>query len=355
MSLYDEYDQPVLEKRANELIIFSDGVGTMWNSIGDDGNFEITSEEAFSGKYSIKLSWNKGEQDWIGFGNSFSNWGAFDMSEERFKRALSFYVKTNGKPVGGIPIVAALEDMTGGGSYHFVDTKKYMNGLRIDSTWKRIIVPFWDFPSDPEEIDLFSIRQMQFQLEGSGNYYIDEIKIIDYTKEEYNQMRAEVEDMKPKGNPNQIIYTEGKLATATWGTGNQDCINLIELNEEGNTFISWIYESEKCVWSKWGINWNNWYQINFKGIADKSKLMFKVKLKNDSKFKIGIEDFSGHSAEINSSSFNLIQNEWSTVEIPLSQFDLEKKEMVLNNIKQLLFIGEGNGEVLLDDIRIVEI
>lgn len=353
IALYDVYEEPVQEEK-QDAIIFDEGQGTMWASLSPCGDFEVTKEDAYSGKTSIKLDWDKGRGcEWIGFGNTFSNWAAADMSEERFKKALSFYVRTQRKTAGGIALVAALEDFGGGGSYHFCDASKYLDGLVIDTTWSRMIVPLWDFPVREEEVDIYSIKQMKFQLEGAGAFYLDDIRLIDYTKEEYAAMRDRVEDLKPKGDPNQVVYREGRFLEDAWGYENNRCQKLEEQKgSDGSYSIYWKFDPKDCVWAKWGINWNGWYQVNFRGILDQATLKFKVKTDGKARFRIMLEDHRYHSTEIWTSKTGTA-NSWETVEIPLKDLKLKEKGFALDQIKQLLFEGQEAGTVQVDDIRIV--
>ncbi|MDB9932150.1 hypothetical protein OAD28_05455 [Flavobacteriales bacterium] len=351
--LYDVYAQPAASIKTKQEI-FTEGQGLMWNSLFNCGNFEITQEDAYTGKSSIKLSWNKASCEWIGFGNSFNNWQPVDLSKDRFKKALSFYVRTQSKTAKAIPIVANLEDYSGGGSYYFIDANKYLVGLEMDTTWKQIIVPLWDFPVIEDEFDVQSVKQMKFQLEGAGSFYLDDIKIIDYSKEEFNKMRAEVELMKPKGELNQIVYTEGRFTEDAWGYTNNSCQGLSEKTDSaGNTFIHWTYNSTECNWSKWGMNWNGWYAINFRGIDNMSSISVKIKADKTSKFKMFIEDFKGHKAEVfTSTSQNFNSESWTEVSIPLKNLNLSEKGFVLDQMKQVYFTGTNQGEVLIDDIKI---
>lgn len=358
VSLYDVYEQPKPQEKI-EPIIFDDSRGTLWASLEDCGKFEITNEvPAYTGKSAIKVSWDKGLGcEWIGFGNSFSNWAAADMSQERLRKAFSMYVRTQEKTAKSIPIVLAMEDFAGGGSYHFIAANDYLYGLEMDTTWKRIIVPLWHFPINEEEVDIYSIKQMQFQLEGAGSFYLDDLKLIDYSPEEYQKMRAEVEEMKPKGTPKHTVYTEGNLVEDAWGTGEKICHTLEEKTDStNNTFIKWKYDATNCDWAQWGINWNGWYQVNFRGVTDKMKLQFKVKTKNESRFKIRLEDFNGHSSEIHSKNYITTSTaEWQTIEIPISDFNIVDKGFYLDQIKQFVFVGLNKGEIYLDDIKITSL
>ncbi len=356
VSLYDVYEvTPKAEQPP--AIVYSEAVGTMWNSLEDCGNFEISNSTAYAGKNSIKLDWNKEGCDWIGFGNSYANWTASDLSEERFHKALSFFVRTQESTAKAIPIVACLEDFSGGGSYHFIDAGKYLVGLEIDTTWKQIIVPLWDFPIIEDEVDIQSIKQVQFQLEGAGSFYIDEIGLIDYSQEQYDQMRAEVEQSRPWGEANQQVYTEGRFLEDAWGYEGNDCQTLKETKDQkGDKTIKWVYNSQNCSWSKWGINWNGWYPINVRGIHKISTLTMRVKPNTESNFKISFQDFKGHSAVLFSSSEGKLKvGEWNDISVSLNTLGLDKKGFVLDQIRQILFEGTGAGDILIDDIKISEL
>jgi len=350
-TLYDRYEKP-LPKKQGAQTIFEDALGTMWHELAECGEFSLTNEiQPHSGKSCIKIIWDRGKGcTWAGFGNSYNNWAPVDLSQDRFKKALSFYVKSTSKPVKSIPIVANLEDFGGGGSYYFVDAKKYLNGLEIDSIWRQIVVPLWDFPVNEEEVDIYSIKQVKFQLEGTGSFYLDDIEIIDYSKKEYQQMRDAVELMKPKGKANQSIYPGRSLKEDIWGYENNNCQILEERQEENNPHIYWNFKPD-CNWSKWGINWNNWYQVNFRGITATSKIIFKVKTSPGAVFNIKLEDFHGHSTIIYTHEE---ASSWKLIKISLAELDLKGKKFKLDQIKQLLFEGLEPGEVFIDSIKIVE-
>ena len=355
--LYDVYLLPEAKEKISSQTIYEEGTGTMWNSLFNCGNFEITKKVAYSGNSSIKLSWNKANCEWIGFGNSYNNWQPVDLTEDIHSKALSFYVRTQEKTAGAIPIVANLEDFSGGGSYFFIDANKYLYGLQMDTTWKRIVVPLWHFPLDEEEVDISAIKQVKFQLEGAGSFYLDEIKIVDYSKEEYQKMRADVEEMKPKGSPAQIVYTRGKLKEDAWGYENNDCQTLEEIvTKTGQNQIHWKYNSSDCSWAKWGINWNGWYAMNLRGVEEQSKLLFKIKPKPGSEFKVMLQDFKGHSAQIfNHKTVALdLGNGWKSVIIDIKSLELKKKNFALDQIKQLYFEGQSEGEVIINEIKIIK-
>lgn len=347
-TLYSSYEKQDAEKLP-EAVIFSDGVGTMWNSLFSCGTFKVTKELAYQGNSCISVSWDKSKGcQWIGFGNSFSNWAAVDLSKERHHKALTFYVRTQEKTSGSLPIVAALEDFGGGGSYHFIDTKKYLKGLCIDTTWKQVIVPLWDFPINEEQVDITSIKQMQFQLEGGGSFYLDEIKIIDYSPEKYQSFRAEVEAMKPRGKTNQNIYNPQSFEFDIWGQREHQCHTLAQKNNH----IHWRFNASQCSWAKWGINWNNWYPINLRGLSNQVVLEIELTTQGKTNFTVSLEDFS-------SKRLVLLEHKASTEESGIKRtIRASLKEtgitgIQLDQIKQLLFEGSGIGDVEISSIKLL--
>ena len=154
-------------------------------------------------------------------------------------------------------------------------------------------------------------------------FYLDEIELIDYSQEEYEKMLAAKEAMKPKGNINQIVYREGQFNFDAYAVGEKLCHTLNEVTDDsGNTYISWKFNPEDCGWANWGMNWNDWYPINFRGIVDDAKLQFKIRASSSAKFKVQLADFKGHTSTLFSSfSISDDENEWTTIDIPLKDFE----------------------------------
>lgn len=356
VALYDVYEEPPAKEKVSQ-IIYEEAAGTMWNSLFECGDFEITNKVSHSGNSSIKISWNKAGCEWIGFGNSFNNWNGADMSEERFKKALSLYVRTQEKEAGGAPIVANLEDFEGGGSYHFIGSKNYLRGLKIDTNWTQMIVPLWHFPVSEDEVNIYAIKQMQFQLEGSGSFYLDDIQLIDFSEEEYQKMLAEVEAMKPHGAYAQEIYPAPDFDFYVWGHENDNCHKLQQITDRGGEqYIEWSYDKPNCNWASWGINWNGWYPINLRGVEQKSKMVLELEYTNKMEFEIALKDFKGHSASIFKAKPT--KEDGATVqkviEVPLSRLNLSENGFVIDQIRELHFKGIQPGTLKIKQLKITE-
>ncbi len=357
ISLYDGEETRVKEAES-DAIIYKESLGTLWSSMGDCGSVVVTDEvEAQEGNKCLRIMWDKSKGcEWVGLGNSWNNWAPTDISEDLERKAVSFYIRTIEGEVGGAGIVVALDDMSETGAYIFADSKKYLRGLRISEEWKQMVIPFWDFPYARDEADYYAIKQMKFQFEGGGRFYVDNIEIINYTKEDYAKDREWVESLKPKGEPEQDLYT-AKIGDAVWGLGTTMCQTFIETsNNDRSDVLSWKWNANDCGWAKWELNWNNWDNINMRKVDETMELQLDVYMNKMSTFNMNLKDFKYNSTSISVSpeQHGIKNNEWKTISIDIGALELKKKGFVLDQIRGFEFVGVGDGDVMIDNIRLVQ-
>lgn len=347
--LYDEY-QVSAPISGVEQIIYREDVGTLWSSLAECGTFQVSDQFAYEGQKSIKIQWDKSSCEWIGFGNSFNNWNPEDLTEKRFRKALSFRVRTQKGKVKTVPIVANLEDFEGGGSYHFVGKTEYINGLYIDTNWTEIVVPLWHFPVSSESINLHRIKQMKFQLEGQGAFYLDEIKVIDYTQKDFEFMQSYKESLRPKGSKKQQIYPVENFDFAIWGIKNGPCQYLQQVSDaEYAQQISWESKTEGCKNSRWGINWNNWYPINFRGMDESAKICIGIKVLESMNLTVRLRDFKNQSMTLYQSE--LAEGE-VFLDLPVGQLLKENSKLQLDRIRELYFETSSHGKIRITSINL---
>ena len=343
------YDiEPQQDNSQQEKVFFDESLGLLWQELKDCAELKVVKED---GNNVIRLDWNKVNCDWVGFGNSWSNFVADDISELIHNSAISFRVKAVETEQRSIPFVIGLEDYGGGNSYVFSDFNAFANQLSITADkWTTLYIPLSRYNFSYQGVDPTNIKQMIIQLEGAGKVFLDDIKVVPFTKEDYNQMLADVEEMRPKGNPNQLIYPSNFQELA-WNIGVNDCHSLMEKDKQ----IHWQWNS--CdFYNRWGFNWNNWYAFNLRGIADKTAL--QIELSSDfSPFKIVLEDYTGKSSEVVAKSYTIDnQNDSvSTLNIPLTDFKLIEKQFTLDRMKQFTFVGnENGGSMVIYEMKLVK-
>jgi len=343
------YDiEPQQDNSQLEKVFFDESMGLMWLNLNGCGQFKIVEEDNSN---AILLEWNKLGCDWVGFGNSWSSFIADDISENLNGTAISFRVKAVETEQKSIPFVIGLEDYSGGNSYVFSDFSSFADRLSITKDeWTTINIPLSNYDFSYDGVDPTNIKQMIIQMEGAGKVFLDDIKLVPFTAEQYTQMLANVESMKPKGNPNQNIYPSN-FQESVWNIGVNECHELMEVNNQ----IHWKWNSCK-YFNRWGINWNNWYAFNLRGIEDKTTL--QIKLSSDySPFSVLIEDYTGKSSELDAAKYTAqaVSDSVSVLNIPLSDFDLSKKEFALDRMKQFQFLGNADGgEMVIYEMKLVQ-
>ncbi|MCX6280561.1 MAG: glycan-binding surface protein [Bacteroidetes bacterium] len=164
-----------------EVVIFSDEFdNTVWAS--PEKNCLTLSKESvhtFSGKYAIHLKWDKvgGGCKWIGIGFGWNNWQPKDMVDIVNVAAVELKVKAVKGSFTNLPVAFAFEDYTGVQSYCGFNTAQ-ASGPFNDSTWTTVTIPLKKFPFQKNDADLGKVKQFIIQLEGDGDIYLDEIKLV---------------------------------------------------------------------------------------------------------------------------------------------------------------------------------
>jgi hypothetical protein len=164
-----------------ELTIFSDEMdNTVWVSPETQCvNMQKETTQTFAGSAALHLTWDKvtGGCSWIGIGFGWNAWLSKDMSEVANEVAIQFQVKSAKGSFTNLPVAFAIEDYTGVQSYCGY-TKALASGEFNETTWQTVTIPLKLFPFERNDADLSKVKQFMIQLEGDGDVYIDEIKIV---------------------------------------------------------------------------------------------------------------------------------------------------------------------------------
>ena len=155
---------------------------------------------------------------------------------------------------------------------------------------------------------------------------------------------------------------------SVWVSPETNCVTLD--TEKENTYsgsaalhVKWDKVAGNCKWIGIGFGWNNWMAKDLLDLTQTAAIQFQVKAKNGS-FKnlpvaFALEDYSnvqvyyGFRIELASGEFNEVS--WTTVTIPLSKFNFESKNFDLEKVKQFLIQLEGDGDIYLDNIKIIRL
>lgn len=151
-----------------------------------------------------------------------------------------------------------------------------------------------------------------------------------------------------------------------WYTQNASCIQIKEMQSgqfsgEGALHIKWNKPQSECDWIGMGIGWDDWFAKDLHQIIDSAAIQFQVRnvvgTTKGLPWAIALEDYGNAQAWCGMTP-NFIENgevteQWTKVTIPLSEFDYAMQEPDMRTVKQMIIQFEGDGEIYIDDIKLV--
>lgn len=136
-------------------------------------------KEVFADKASLHVKWDKvgGGCKWIGIGFGWNNWMAKDMLDVTEVAAVQFQVKSAKGSFSNLPVAFAFEDYSG--IQTFVGYNKNLSkGDFNENSWTTVTIPLSKFDFEKDNFDIEKVKQFMIQLEGDGDIYLDNIKIV---------------------------------------------------------------------------------------------------------------------------------------------------------------------------------
>ncbi len=185
--LYDvanAVDSTFINGFKNTLIYADDLSNEIWVSPEKQCvTMEKNSEVVFSGDASLHVKWDKVTNGckWIGLGFGWSNWQPKDMNEVIAESAIQMKVKSAKGSFSNLPVAFAIEDYTGVQSYYGYNST-LSSGNFNEQAWTTVSIPLKNFPFERNDADLGKVKQFMIQLEGDGDIYLDDIRIVSLTK-----------------------------------------------------------------------------------------------------------------------------------------------------------------------------
>ena len=138
---------------------------------------ELTDKEHSEGGKSLYVKWDNpnGDCKLTAFGVSWNKWHIVDLTPAYETLAFQFDLKMASGNASSLPIKIGFEDYDRAKT--FVALKpEFVEGGKYSSSWKKVTVPVSAIPKD---IDLKRVKQLYFNLEESGEVYIDNIQLVE--------------------------------------------------------------------------------------------------------------------------------------------------------------------------------
>jgi hypothetical protein len=219
---------------------------------------------------------------------------------------------------------------------------------------------------ETENLDPSNIKQLQLELQQSGSIFIDDIKLVFHTPQKIEPWMEEEDRPDPLAAP-VVIFGDGFINDNGWGLVDGNCHTVRLSSEE-------VYEGAKSLYAKWkqrdecedvmtfGASWNKWFPVNFEGnqenFAISLQILKKGAISESLDLYIGLQDYDGRrvrdqiSVTAGFSEKDVLDAGWTRVEIPLSTLE---GDIDYSDVKMLFFEMQGEGEVYLDNIRLVRL
>ena len=380
-------ERPRAIQLAAEPIIFEDQTDdTIW--FQDDTRCtqgSVTSDVVYAGQRAVEVSWDRNVEgcEWAGFGVGWDGWAGKDLSELLPYAAIEMQVRTKEGTMYGLPIVLTFEDYSGGMGFAYTDNR-YFERAVIDEEWQKITVPLASFDLEVERLDLTNVKQLMFELQQSGSIYLDDVKLVFYEEEEQEPWLVEAPRPDPTALPIQL-FDDAFINDNGWGLVSDECQTIEVTDErpaEGATalHLQWDLSPDDCYQSSMGVSWDKWYPVDMTDVVERTAVQFDVRLPSGTAdalpLRFGFEDynrqFSGAKLDGSYTASGQFTTEWQTVTIPLVNlrgggYQLAAAPATVggdsanpqgradwSNVKQLIIYMDEAGDVLLDNIRLVE-
>ncbi len=371
-SLYDGIEQEIKSPKPTDIslivepIIYNEDASDVWGLEKDVcQDASISTTIAYSGKESIKLSWNRNAKGckFAGIGIGWDSYAGKDLSEIIDYVAIQMYVRSQEGKSFGLPFVLTLEDYSGGMGFSYTGNK-YFERTTIDEEWQKVVVPLSSFEMEKENLNPSNIKQLQIELQQSGSVYIDDIRLVFYEPEPQEPWLEEEVLPNPLAMPIQLL-DDAFINNNAWGLITDDC-QIIKLSDreqsEGqkSLYVKWNNQDQSCKLTAFGLSWNKWHPVNVTSIRQKAAFQFDIKSVSGKTsqlpIKIGFEDYDRAQAFVDLQSQFVTggqyTSKWKKVTVPLAAIP---DGIDFTRIKHLHFKLEEAGEVYIDNIRLVQL
>ncbi len=343
--------------------IYDEDATDVWGLEKDLCQEASVSDVAYSGKESLKITWNRDAKGcaWSGIGIGWDGWAGKDLSLIMSSVAIQMYVRTQKGKAFGLPFVLTLIDYSDGMGFLYT-TNKYFERSSIDEEWQKVVVPLKDFEITSENLDPSNIKQLQIELQQSGSVYLDDISLVFFEEQPQTPWMVEEKLASPISMP-QSIFDDEFVNGNGWGLASDDCktiewTDVEKKSGDKSLHLRWDKQGDNCRFNSFGVSWNKWHPVDMSSVRESVAFEFEVKMASGTAtsipLKVGFEDYSGAKV-FASLTADLVEGnsygpEWKKVRIPVSTLS---GKIDYKKIKQVYFDLTEKGAVYLDDFRLV--
>ena len=346
-----------------EPLIYNEDTRDVWGIEKDEcQDVQVSNTIAYAGNSSLHLNWNRGAEGckWAGIGIGWDGYAGKDLSEILDYVAIQMYVRSHEGRMFGLPIVLTLEDYSGGMGFAYTGNK-YFERSTIDEEWQKIVIPLNAFDMETESLNPTNIKQLQLELQQSGNVYLDDIRLVFFEPEPQEPWMIEEERPDPVGLP-ITIFDDAFINNNGWGIFKDNCQNVRITSTDKSkgqqaVHVQWSDKTGECELMAFGATWNRWFPVDIRSIYQTASFEFDFKVISGNgdplPIEVGFEDYdrATSAAPLKEAYMSDEGNGWTRAKIPLK--DIPSSAIDLTRIKHMYFGLKGSGEVLVDEIKLV--
>ena len=139
---------------------------------------ELTSSTRSEGNQSIHAVWDDSKEDcyMVALGISWNQWFPSDLSAAAPTTVIELDIRsTDARSLAEIPVKVGFEDYERRTSFVKLDDRYLDGGAFTPGTWQTVRIPMADLSG---EVDLSDLKQLLIRMEGAGEVYLDNIRLI---------------------------------------------------------------------------------------------------------------------------------------------------------------------------------
>jgi hypothetical protein len=175
-------------------------------------------------------------------------------------------------------------------------------------------------------------------------------------------------DLTPQiGGFSALNLFDESMGSEVWFSKEKKCLSIRKSDRSPYRgaycmHAQWDKIAGGCKWIGMGIGWDNWQPKDISAILDSAAIQIMFRSETDTlktlPLALALEDYTGAQCFIGFSPRYLMGSKimpggWTAAIIPLSEFPFERFNASAAMIKQFIIQFEADGNVYMDDIRLI--
>ncbi len=344
ISAFDQFYYKTLFKNSEE-----NGLWGVKNNACKEVSFDTTN--SYIGKDHIHVKWNASKCNYIAIGLKWGNYKVKNLEPIIESAAIELRVRVDSGVLSTVPMFFILVDYGGKQcrtNINYLD----LEGGKIDTEWRRILIPLQEFNYEKNGVNMSNIKELRLEFQRMGDLHIDNIVIV---KHEHNYKKTNDAFTKVfDSHPIQLGY--GK---EYWSGINTKYSSSLKFGGsfENESVVVDLDESKEDPWNTFGFSPYQWMRVDLSSIYKTSAITFKLKANEIPELQAFLFAYKGERRSLqkvlNESHFIDKGNGMYEAYLPLKSL-MGYREFRWDEMKEIRFkILKGN-QFEIGDFKLIE-